>query len=209
MHESNVSWPNACSLEQGKYAKAMTGLTKDLATIEFDQSNTYFKSKYASYAHICNVLHPILVKHGFRMPKYDCVSHVPTGELWMLGKMTHKSGEWDQTGWPLFNPDGPQTAMSARTTAMRVLILNLTGAWVGEYDDDGNYSLEENKKPKQGGKVQKKDYEQMAMLAIDKADSAEKAADMLAQVELRAREGAVSKEVLKRCKDFYIKKWSK
>ena len=49
----------------------------------------------------------------------------------------------------------------------------------------------------------------MARKAIETAEDHAAATKALDMVEVRAREGAVDKDVFTRCKKFYTEKWSK
>lgn len=128
--------------------KALLAVQKDLPTVGKDSDNPFFKSKYASLAHIMKVVLPILNKHGvFVSQAPDQLDGQPT----LVTNLVHgETGQQVSSTMPLFlTKNDPQGQGSAITYARRYAIVSMLGLVVDE-DDDGNAgSTLEPTKPKQ------------------------------------------------------------
>lgn len=199
-----------------QYTAAMVRVHKRLGTIGRTKDNPHFRSRYADLATICNELVGLLTEEGFSMPTYHTGWYGPEMGWCCLGVLRHDSGEWASTLVPLINlpretkngerPPDMQGLGSAKTYAKRYALLDLTGAWVGEEDDDGNRSTGRSLEPRSASHLS---YQQDAITAISEAKSREAAKKALDTVELRVREKHVPKSVFDKCQSVFDEKWTK
>jgi hypothetical protein len=212
------------SPDQKQYTAAMTKVHKKMETIAKKKDNPHFRSKYADLATICNELVGLLTDEGFAMPTYHTGWYGPEMGWCCLGVLRHESGEWASTLIPLINlprqtskgeqPPDMQGIGSAKTYAKRYALLDLTGAWVGEDDDDGNRASGREPVRQESKATVSKDakglaYQQAAIQAINDADSKEHAQKRLDMVRLRVKEKAVPVEVFHRVEAEFKKVWEK
>ena len=103
--------------------------------------NEYAGFDYSTLADICTALLPALLKHGFPMPRFQ--TGFMGGELVMVGKLTHTSGEWISCVLPMRDQidkngnrrEDNQSMESASTYCRKQLFLQLAGGWsVGAED---------------------------------------------------------------------------
>lgn len=207
--EHNIIGPSS-SPSLDKIIVAKHEMSIELKAIGLDKTNPHFRSRFASFEGASEALQPILTKHGFPMPDYRCGRDTATGEWVCVGTLRHTSGQWLSGIAPLWtNKKDMQEFGKAKTYAKRQLLLDLTGAWTGECDDDGN-SLCQTIPRKEKGSTDAKAlvYEQGAKNAVTDAASKEEALKHLNLVELRAREKKIPADVFKRVKEAFDVKWS-
>lgn len=217
------------SPEVSKHTAALRGAQAKFKTILKNADNPAFKSKYATFEGASETLLPYLTESGFAMPTYHPGYYGPEMGWCCLGVLRHDSGEWTSALVPLINlpterkdyktgeikvtPPNMQGFGGSLTYAKRQLLLALTGAWVGEHDDDGNgvsgASHTARAEAVQTITAAAMQYESKAKAAIAEAKDVAEAEKQLAKVELRAREKSVPPEVYRRCKAEFERKWKK
>lgn len=125
-------------------------------SIELDGDNTHLRARYATYQQCAASLRKPLNENGFSLPQFSPCYHDTLG--WVcVGVLRHSSGQFvtgtapilmssatrkekingKETGAVIQEPPTMQTFGASLTYAKRQLLLALTGAWVGEVDDDG------------------------------------------------------------------------
>jgi len=122
----------------GSLAKALNEFQTKVKPAIKDSDNPFFKSKYAKFENIVEVITDALPETG--------LSHVQT-TVWSDNKqflrtvLMHDSGEWI-CGYYVINPvkDDPQGYGSAMTYAKRQALAAIYGI-VAEEDDDGEASM--------------------------------------------------------------------
>lgn len=230
----------ACeSQSTGKIVAALVEAQKHYPTIDLDAKNDHLRSKYATYRGCCEALRGPLTAQGITLPSFH-PCHV-NGLGWvMLGVLRHVSGEYLTGCVPLLNhekhridpktkelvvdPPTMQGLGAAMTYAKRQLLLALTGAWVGEVDDDGESNAHrppvaqtrqqhgttvdaDGMSDADRASMREMAFEAKALGAITNASERQQAQRALATVELRLRERVISKGVLDRCTEAFKKKW--
>lgn len=223
-----------------KLIEALVEAQKNYPTIDLDAKNDHLRSKYATYRGCCEALRGPLTDNGLTLPQFQS-AHV-SGLGWvLLGVLRHVSGEYITGCVPLLNhekqrldpktkeivldPPTMQGLGAAMTYAKRQLLLALTGAWVGEVDDDGESIAHRPQQQQQrqngrsfpsqdaeqsdaaSGSMREIAFEAKALNAITNAQDRAAAQRSLATVELRLRERVISKSVLDRCTVAFKKKW--
>jgi hypothetical protein len=124
-------------------ASALVKAQAELKNPQFDSKNPHFKSDYASLAAVREAVMPVLSKHGLsvsQMPKND------DGKAGCENLLMHSSGEWVIS--ELLIPTDKLNAHgvgSSITYARRFSLMAIAGV-VGDQDDDGNGSVEQQKK---------------------------------------------------------------
>lgn len=113
-------------------ATALSAFQGEMKAVQFDSSNPYFKSKYASLSALVDAASKVLVKHGL------AVSQVLTGDGGVNTVLMHKSGQFigDTLKLQPVKVD-PQGVGSAITYARRYAYASILGL-VSDSDDDGN-----------------------------------------------------------------------
>lgn len=230
----------ACeSLSTVKIVAALVEAQKHYPTIDLDAKNDHLRSRYATYRGCCEALRGPLTAQGITLPSFHPCHANGLGWV-MMGVLRHVSGEYLTGCVPLLNhekhridpktkelivdPPTMQGLGAAMTYAKRQLLLALTGAWVGEVDDDGEstaYRPPSTPSRQTSGPAVDADgmseadrasmreiaFEAKALGAITNAAERQQAQRALATVELRLRERVISKGVLDRCTEAFKKKW--
>lgn len=111
-----------------------------------DAENPHFKSKYADLADVIEATRPALTKHAISIVQG---AEVSTNGGWVLvTRMSHSSGQWYESDFPLLVRDqSPQAMGSAMTYAKRYSYSAMTGAVSGDEDDDGEAAQGRGAKP--------------------------------------------------------------
>ena len=116
-------------------AKIASALVKFQATVEAvkkDETNPFFKSKYADLSSIIEAIRKPLAENGLAFSQF------PTGDGGLTTMLLHESGEWLEETFTLKSVDSkPQSVGSAITYSRRYAL----GAVLGiatEKDDDAN-----------------------------------------------------------------------
>lgn len=121
-------------MEKETLYTALLKAQKEFPLIKKEDSNPFFKSKYAGLPSILEVVLPILNKHGIVLVQ------APINELERVGVRTtlsHVSGEINSEFTMALSKNDPQGAGSAITYARRYALVSMLGLNVDE-DDDGN-----------------------------------------------------------------------
>lgn len=121
-------------MEKETLYTALLKAQKEFPLIKKEDSNPFFKSKYAGLPSILEVVMPILNKHGI------ILTQSPTNEGDRVGVRTtlsHANGEINSEFTMALAKNDPQGAGSAITYARRYALVSMLGLNVDE-DDDGN-----------------------------------------------------------------------
>lgn len=123
------------SVETDKLCPALAKAYKTLADPQPNAENSHFKSKYAKLSAGTAIVRPILAEEGL----FYTQGVAKTEALgWALvTRITHVSGQWLETDYPLATNSDPQKQASANTYARRHSLFSALGLAPGE-DDDGN-----------------------------------------------------------------------
>ena len=137
-------------------SSALVIANKELKNVTYDSTNPFFKSKYASLAHILDTVRPIMTKNGLSVIQE--ASRPDDGYIDVNTLLTHSSGEWIETvvNIAIGKRDGPQGVGIAITYGRRYAIsalLNISS----EEDNDGNDSEK---------KEDKKNYDTIDIKAV-------------------------------------------
>lgn len=131
---------------------ALAKAQSEFPSIELDAQNPHLRNRYATFQQCSAQLRGPLTRNGFSLPQYSTCHHATLG--WVcVGVLRHASGQYvtgcvpllmspvtrvnKSTGELVTEPPTMQTFGACLTYAKRQLLLSLTGAWVGETDDDG------------------------------------------------------------------------
>lgn len=187
--------------------------------IGYDRTNDHLRSKYATFQGCCEALRKPLTENGFSLPQYQpCIVD---GQYVLIGVLRHQSGEFVAGIAPLLNhpqervdkrtgevtvtPPGMQGFGAALTYAKRQLLLCLTGAWVGESDDDGESVQPQAVDP---AREHVKNMELVATAYAAIQESRERADKAIAHMKLQVHQGKLKKDVFDKLMVAYQEKWS-
>lgn len=112
-------------------------LAKAQAEIEnptFNKTNPHFKSQYADLASVLNAVRPALSKHGIAIMQ---MSGMEEAGVVLYTRLTHSSGQWIESVYPVTISQKHQDIAAAMTYAKRISLSAIAGV-AGEDDDDGN-----------------------------------------------------------------------
>jgi len=113
-----------------------------------NNTNPFFKSRYASFADIVRASRPALSKHGLSVTQKLFVEQKEhTNNLWMLEtKLLHASGQWISSIVPIVPAKSdPQSLGSYITYMKRYAYAALVGVYTDDEDDDGNNATQAHK----------------------------------------------------------------
>jgi hypothetical protein len=121
----------------GELAKALASARRKFKVIKKDQSNPFYKSKYADLSAIIEATETALSENGIAVvqsPRFDGDKQTVTVNTMLI----HESGQWmsDDLALPVTKPD-PQGAGSAITYARRYAYGSFLNV-AAEVDDDAN-----------------------------------------------------------------------
>lgn len=206
------------SPETAQHTEALIEAQSQFRKIPKTADNPAFRTKYATFEGASEVLLPILTGAGFCLPTYHPGWFGPEMGWCCVGILKHKTGEWTSAILPLINlpqekrdfksgeikvlAPNMQGIGGALTYAKRQLLLALTGAWVGEADDDGNRHVEESRPAVSGMEIESK-----AGKALAEAKTPEDGQKVLDKVKLRVLEKACPKAVYDRLKKKFDEKF--
>lgn len=206
-----------------QFTVALRKAQAQFRTIAKTADNPAFRSKYATFEGACETLLPLLTDAGFAMPTYHTGWYGPEMGWCCKGVLEHETGEWKSGLVPLINlpqerwdkaagkmkltDPNMQGFGGALTYAKRQLLLALTGAWVGEADDDGNRvsHVEEPRASQQAASGM--EIESKAGKALAEAKTPEDGQKVLDKVKLRVLEKACPRAVYDRLKKKFDEKF--
>lgn len=120
----------------GEIAKALAAAQATMQNAPLNKVNPHFKSKYADLAAIRDAAVPALSKHSIAVSQMIGVND--EGRAMLRTVLTHESGEWMDSLYPLPNViEQPQKMGSALTYAKRYSLASMVCISADE-DDDGN-----------------------------------------------------------------------
>ena len=96
--------------------------------------NPHFKSRYVDLSDGLDPIRDCLSKNGLAFIQGTSISD---GMIVLNTRITHKSGQWLESDYPVGGLGRPQEMGSAMTYARRYALFSLVGV-AGEDDDDGN-----------------------------------------------------------------------
>ena len=96
--------------------------------------NPHFKSRYVDLSDGLDAIRECLSKNGLAFIQGTSISD---GMIVLNTRITHKSGQWLESDYPVGGFGRPQEMGSAMTYARRYALFSLVGV-AGEDDDDGN-----------------------------------------------------------------------
>ena len=96
--------------------------------------NPHFKSRYVDLSDGLDAIRECLSKNGLAFIQGTSISD---GMIVLNTRITHKSGQWLESDYPVGGLGRPQEMGSAMTYARRYALFSLVGV-AGEDDDDGN-----------------------------------------------------------------------
>lgn len=111
-------------------AKAQAEMTNPV----FNKTNPHFKSQYADLASVLNAVRPVLAKHGIAIMQ---MSGMEESGVVLYTRLTHFSGQWIESVYPVTISQKHQDIAAAMTYAKRISLSAIAGV-AGEDDDDGN-----------------------------------------------------------------------
>ena len=218
MNYGNGIGPSS-SPELKQHTAALRKVHSRMGTIAKKKQNPHFRSKYADLATICEELTQIVTEEGFAMPTYHTGWYGPEMGWCCLGVLKHESGEWTSTLIPLMTAkSGMQDFGSSKTYAKRYALLDLTGAWVGEEDDDGNRAAglgtqRQEPKPVEVRPAQtatkSMEIEAAATKELEAAKTVDDAQKVLDRVKLRVSQKVCDAKVLQRLQGRFDSKYAK
>lgn len=114
-------------------SEALAKVQSEMESAKKDQTNPYFKSKYADLTEVIGVSRPLLVKHGIAVVQQTTIT--PKGTVLLVTTAIHKSGQYIRGFYPVVSTTRtPQGYGSALTYARRYAYAALVG--VTQEDDD-------------------------------------------------------------------------
>jgi hypothetical protein len=119
----------------GKLATDEALAQTELGVAIMDKKNPHFKNEYLSHRGAVEAILPVYAKHGISIAQTFRLD----GDLLMLDtRVTHKSGEWRQSEYPVCKfPARPQEIASNGTYAKRLSLVAMA-CLAADTDDDGN-----------------------------------------------------------------------
>lgn len=122
------------STEINELAKALASAQAEMSNAPLNRQNPHFKSKYADLAAVRDATIPALAKHGLALTQ---VTTAGDNGFALRTMLTHSSGQWLASDYPIPLSDKPQIMGSAITYARRYSWAALCGI-AAEEDDDAN-----------------------------------------------------------------------
>jgi hypothetical protein len=130
-------------------SKALSAAQGEMKNATLNKVNPHFKSKYADLAGIRDTVVPILAKHGLAVMQGTDTTE--TG-LVVVTRLSHTSGQWIESRFPIAFDNKPQAMGSAYTYARRYS-LSAMCCISAEEDDDANAANEKPVMPSVNGTV--------------------------------------------------------
>ena len=115
-------------------ADALAKAQGEIQNPNFNKVNPHFKSKYADLSSVLNAVRPALSKHGIALMQ---MTGLEDSGVVLYTRLTHSSGEWIESIYPVSASSKHQEIAAALTYAKRLSLSAIAGV-SGEEDDDGN-----------------------------------------------------------------------
>lgn len=119
--------------------KSLSEAQAAFTTVEKESENPFFKSKYANFTAIVEMLRPILGKNGLsfvQMPSLE------GDRMVLVTRICHSSGQWIESSCPIkTQKEDPQSLGSAVTYFRRYALSATLGIATGEGDDDAERGM--------------------------------------------------------------------
>lgn len=115
-------------------ATALAKAQGEIANPVFNKTNPHFKSQYADLSSVLNAVRPVLSKHGISIMQ---MTNLEEAGLVLYTRLTHTSGEWIESVYPVSISTKHQEIAASLTYAKRLSLSAIAGV-AGEDDDDGN-----------------------------------------------------------------------
>ena len=127
--------------ESEELDQLFTALAKaqmDMEVAKTDQSNPFFKSKYADLTSIVKASRPFLAKNGLAV-----IQRVLNGNgLTLVTRLCHSSGQWMESKMPINPPKADVQSLGSYITYLRrYSYAALVGVVAAEEDDDGEVAM--------------------------------------------------------------------
>ncbi len=124
------------STDTAELAKALAAAQGEIQNATLNKVNPHFKNKYADLAAIRDAVMPALAKQNIAVTQTTEV-HGDGAQFMLCTRLTHMSGQWIESQYPLpLSVDRPQAMGSALTYARRYCLSAIVGI-ASEDDDDG------------------------------------------------------------------------
>ena len=124
-------------------ATALSRAQGELTPAIKDNSNPFFKSKYADLSSVWEACKSPLAKNGLAIIQ---TMDMQNGQSVLLTTLAHSSGQWMRSCLPILNEKGNAQGLGSAITYMRRYALSAMVGVTCDEDDDGNASC----KPKNG-----------------------------------------------------------
>lgn len=155
-------------------AAALAKAQSEVKNPSFNRVNPHFKSKYADLGEVLGVVRPALSKYGIALMQ---MTDFGDNGIVLHTRLTHSSGQWIESTYPVSNLGTHQAMGAALTYAKRQALSAIVGV-AGEDDTDG----EDAKETTAGVRPQTKKPASKAPQALPAAESAAALADMMADL---------------------------
>ena len=153
-------------------AAALSKAQGEVKNPSFNRVNPHFKSKYADLGEVLSVVRPALSKYGIALMQ---MTDFGDNGIVLHTRLTHSSGQWIESTYPVSNLGTHQAMGAALTYAKRQALSAIVGV-AGEDDTDG----EDAKESVEGVKPQAK--KQAKAITLPPEKSAAALADMMADL---------------------------
>ena len=146
------------STDTAELAKALAAAQAKIKNASLNKTNPHFKSKYADLAAIRDAVMPALAEQSIAVTQTTEV-HGDGAQFMLCTRLTHSSGQWIESQYPLpLATDRPQAMGSALTYARRYCLSAIVGI-ASEEDDDGNEGQKAGDEQRQAGVPQPRKVE--------------------------------------------------
>lgn len=145
-------------------ASALAKAQSEVKNPSFNRVNPHFKSKYADLGEVLGVVRPALSKYGIALMQ---MTDFGDNGIVLHTRLTHSSGQWIESTYPVSNLGTHQAMGAALTYAKRQALSAIVGV-AGEDDTDG----EDAKESTAGVKPQAKKPVKPASLSSEKSTEA-------------------------------------
>jgi hypothetical protein len=113
-----------------------------------DSTNPFFKSKYSDLNQIVSAARPSLSKYGLSV-----IQRIKTNgnnQMYLHTRLCHASGQWIEAKMPINPPKTDIQSLGSYITYLRRYnFASIVGVTVGEEDDDGESTMNRDKKSKE------------------------------------------------------------